>query len=108
MSLDVPAGPATSPNALLIARPCAGTTILATALGLKAAHAGYRVYYTTAADLVARTTRSAIDRTWQTNDQDLLGTMINGVGRQGRSPAARYSFATAAATAAADPSSGMR
>ncbi len=35
-------------------------------LGLKAVHAGYRVYYTTAADLVARTTRAAIEGRWQT------------------------------------------
>jgi DNA replication protein DnaC len=62
----VPAGPATSPNALLIGPPGVGTTILATALDLKAAHAGYRVYYTTAADLVAPTTRSAIDGRRQT------------------------------------------
>jgi DNA replication protein DnaC len=40
--------------------------MLATALGLKAVHAGYRVYYTTAADLVARTTRAAIEGRWQT------------------------------------------
>ena len=40
--------------------------MLATALGLKAVHAGYRVYYTTAADLVARTTKAAIEGRWET------------------------------------------
>ena len=40
--------------------------MLAIALGLKAVHAGYRVYYTTVADLVARTCRSAIEGGWQT------------------------------------------
>ena len=40
--------------------------MLAIALGLKAVHAGYRVYYTTAADLVARTSRAAIEGRWQT------------------------------------------
>jgi DNA replication protein DnaC len=40
--------------------------MLATALGLKAVHAGYRVYYTTAADLVARTARAALEGRWQT------------------------------------------
>ena len=40
--------------------------MLAIALGLKAVHAGYRVYYTTAADLVARTTRAALEGRWQT------------------------------------------
>jgi DNA replication protein DnaC len=29
-------------------------------------HAGYRVYYTTAADLVARTSRAALEGRWQT------------------------------------------
>jgi DNA replication protein DnaC len=40
--------------------------VLAIALGLKAVHAGYRVYYTTAADLVARTSRAALEGRWQT------------------------------------------
>ena len=53
-------------NALLIGPPGVGKTMIAIALGLKAVHAGYRVYYTTAADLVARTARAAIDGRWQT------------------------------------------
>ncbi len=40
--------------------------MLAIALGLKAVHAGYRVYYTTAADLVARTSRAAMEGRWAT------------------------------------------
>ena len=44
----------------------AAASCSATALGLKAVHAGYRVYYTTAADLVARSTRAAIEGRWQT------------------------------------------
>jgi hypothetical protein len=39
--------------------------MLAIALGLKPC-AGYRVYYITGADLVARPSRSAIERRWQT------------------------------------------
>ena len=38
--------------------------MLATALGHRAVEAGYRVYYTTAADLVARTTKAAIEGRW--------------------------------------------
>ena len=48
-------------NCLLIG---VGKTHLAIALGHRAVHAGYRVYYTTAADLVARTTRAAMDGRW--------------------------------------------
>ena len=44
-------------NALLIGPPGVGKAMLAITLGLRAVDAGYRVYYTTAADLVARTAR---------------------------------------------------
>ena len=40
--------------------------MLATALGYQAVEAGYRVYYTTAADLVARTTKAALEGRWET------------------------------------------
>ena len=51
-------------NCLMIGPPGVGKTHLAIGLGLKAVQAGYRVYYTTAADLVARTTRAAMDGRW--------------------------------------------
>jgi DNA replication protein DnaC len=40
--------------------------MLATILGHQVIEAGYRVYYTTAADLVARTNKAAIEGRWAT------------------------------------------
>ncbi len=53
-------------NVIAIGPPGVGKTMLATALGHRAVEAGYRVYYTTAADLVARTSRAALEGRWAT------------------------------------------
>lgn len=51
-------------NVLLIGQPGVGKTMLAIALGLKAVDAGHRVYYTTAAELVARSAKAASEGRW--------------------------------------------
>ena len=53
-------------NILLIGPPGLGKTHLAAGLARKAAQAGYRTYFTTAADLAARCHRAAIEGRWAT------------------------------------------
>jgi len=56
----------TATNVLLIGPPGVGKTHLATGLGHAAVLAGYRVYFTSAADLAARCHRAAIEGKWGT------------------------------------------
>ena len=51
---------------LLIGPPGVGKTHIATGLGHAAVQAGYRVYFTSAADLAARCHRAAIEGKWST------------------------------------------
>ncbi|MGH7866279.1 MAG: IS21-like element helper ATPase IstB, partial [Candidatus Dormibacteraceae bacterium] len=53
-------------NALFIGPPGVGKTMLAVCLARLAAEAGYRVYYTTAAELAARCQRAALEGRWAT------------------------------------------
>ena len=56
----------TATNVLLIGPPGVGKTHLATSLGHAAVQAGYRTYFTSAADLAARCHRAAIEGKWGT------------------------------------------
>jgi DNA replication protein DnaC len=63
-------------NLLLIGPPGVGKTMLAIALGLKAVETGYRVHYTTAADLVARTSRAADQGRWENTMRFWAGPQV--------------------------------
>lgn len=51
-------------NVLFIGPPGVGKTMLAVGLGWAAVEGGYKVYYTTAADLAARCHRAALEGRW--------------------------------------------
>ena len=61
---------------LLIGPPGVGKTMLAVGLGHAAVTAGYRTYYTTAADLVARCHRAAIEGRWATTMRFFAGPRL--------------------------------
>ena len=61
---------------LLIGPPGVGKTMLAVGLGHAAVTAGYRTYYTTAADLVARCHKAAIEGRWATTMRFFAGPRL--------------------------------
>jgi DNA replication protein DnaC len=92
-------------NLLLIGQPGVGKTMLATILGHRAVEAGYRVYYTTAADLVARTAKAAIEGRWATTMRFWNGPQLLIVDELARSCSPPTATSSTGATSSTTPPS---
>lgn len=95
-------------NLLAVGPPGVGKTHIALALGLKAVEAGYRVYYTTAADLVARCHRAAIEGRWANTMRFFAGPSLLVCDELGYLPIPAEAAAHIFRSSRAGPSSGAR
>ena len=66
----------TATNVLLIGPPGVGKAHLSVGLARAAAHAGYRTYFTSAADLAARCDRAALEGRWATTMRFHAGSTL--------------------------------